>query len=329
MVAQETLSDIEIVALEPPPARVGGVRQELNQLWYGPSEVLVARRSGGGGRSSGDDEVVGAIRLAMRERPARPHGLITDLTVDDELRQTGLPERLIVAAEERLKARGAEKIDAVIVDGRGWAPYFYRLGYWSSRRTVVLAWDLSARRPVERSADFEIRQVDRPDPEQTARFILNSYQPYFRWWKEPREDQKWFRVELQPEDRQDQFERAQADVRERVIEAVRNAGRDAPQTYFLAYRHGELVGLCDAKDAPEGQDTFEWCALVAREYGGRHLGSTLIDHALEWLQQRGRRTAEYTSTSGLDDYDPLVYVATVVTGAQIRGEFLDLVKTRL
>ncbi|MBI3973834.1 MAG: GNAT family N-acetyltransferase [Chloroflexi bacterium] len=317
------IQDIHISALESVPERVLGVRQELNQLWYGPSEVLVARRRAGAAH------VVGAIRLAMRERPARPHGLIADLVVDDELQQTGLPERLVEAAEARLKARGAAKIDAVIVDGLGLASFFYRSGYWASRRTAVLGWDLANRKPIERSGEFEVRQVDRPDPEGTARFILNSYQPYFRWWKEPREDQKWLRVELQPEDRLDQFERAQAGIRERVIERVRQAGADAPQTYFLAYKNGELVGLCDVKDVPAGQDTFDWCVLVAREYGGRGLGSTLLKHALDWLAARGRATAEYTSTSGLDDYDPLIYLATVVSGAHIRGEFLDLVKTRL
>jgi GNAT superfamily N-acetyltransferase len=319
-----TLPEIEITALDAVPARVGGVRRELNHLSYGPSEVLVARR-----RGDAPEEAVGAIRLAMRERPSRPHGLLADLVVDDDLRTTGLPERLIEAGEERLKARGAQKIDAVIVDGQGWASYFHRRGFWSSRRMVVLAWDLTRRKPIETSGDFEVRQVDRPDPEQTARFIINSYQPYFRWWKEPRVDQKWDRVELQPEERDDLFERAQADIRQRVTEAVASAGKDAPQTYFFAYKQGELMGMCDAKDAPEGEDAFEWCALVAREYGGRGLGSALLGAALDWLQARGRTTAEYTATSGLDDYDPLIYLATVATGAQIRGEFLNLVKNQL
>jgi GNAT superfamily N-acetyltransferase len=324
--------EAEIVPLLSPPDRVGGVREELNQLWYGPSEVLVARppvASGPPGEGAGDDPVLGAVRLAMRENPRRPHGLIADLIVDDDLRQTGLPERLIRAAEGRLRVRGAEKVDAVVVDGQGWAPFFYREGYWSSRRTVVLGWDLVGRQALPHSPDFDVRQVDRPDPLETARFILGSYQPYFRWWKEPREDQKWFRVELQPEGEADGFERATAEVRERVVEAVRGAGRAGPQTYFLAYRDGRLVGLCDARDAPPGQDTFEWCVLVAREYGGRQLGSTLFDYALDWLRRRGRTTAEYTSTSGLDDYDPLIYLSTVAAGGSIKGEFLNLVKTRL
>ncbi len=321
--------EVQIVALESPPARVGAVRPELNQLWYGPSEVLVARWGAAAGPPAADEPVLGAVRLAMRERPARPHGLIADLIVDDAQRETGLPERLIAAAEARLKARGAEKVDAVVVDGKGWASYFYRQGYWSSRRTVVLGWDLDTRKPIERSPDFEIRQEDRPDPETLARFILNSYQPYFRWWKEPREDQKWLRVELQPEDLEDQFARATSEVRRQVIEDVRRVGERGPQTYFLAYRDGNLVGLCDALDAAEGEDTFQWCVLVAREYGGRQLGSTLYDYALEWLHRRGRKTAEFTSTSGLDDYDPLIYLTTVAAGGFIRGEFLNLVKTCL
>jgi predicted N-acetyltransferase YhbS len=317
-------TSFEITLLPDPPARVGGIRQELNQLSYGPSEVLVARRPG-----APADEVVGAIRLAMRERPAKKHGLIADLAIDDALRESGLPERLIGAAEERLVARGAEKVDAVIMDGKGLATYLYRCGYWSSRRMVVLTWDLEQRNAVERSNAFRIVQTDRPEPEETARFILNSYQPYFRWWKDVRDDQRWDRVELQPDEREDRYAQASADMREQTLQRLRDAGKDAPQTYFLAYRDDELVGLCDAKDLPEGQDTFEWCVLVTRHEGGKGLGSTLLDYALEWLRARGRRYAEYTSTSGLDDYDPLIYLSTITTGAQIRGEFLNLVKNRL
>ena len=315
----------DITPLADPPQRVGGTRQELNQLSYGPSEVLVARHLG----AASSDEVAGAVRLAMRRLPEKPHGLITDLTVDDDLRESGLPEALLAAAEDRLKARGAEKLDAVTVDGKGWASYYYRRGFWSSRRMVVLTWDLENRNPVERNADLRIEQVDRPDPELIARFALNSYQPYFRWWKESREDQKWDRVELQPDETQDSFSRAPAEIRQRALDLVDRAASDDAHTFFLAYQGDTLIGLCDAKDAPEGEDTFDWCVLVSRHFGGKGLGSTLLDHALTWLHARGRRFAEYTSTSGLDDYDPLIYLSTVATGAQIRGEFLNLVKNRL
>ena len=116
---------------------------------------------------------------------------------------------------------------------------------------------------------------------------------------------------------------------QRVTTGARRASADPAHTFFLAYQDGELIGLCDAKDAPEGEDTFDWCVLVSRHFGGKGVGSTLLDHALTWLHSRGRRYAEYTSTSGLDDYDPLIYLSTIATGAQIRGEFLNLVKNRL
>jgi hypothetical protein len=62
---------------------------------------------------------------------------------------------------------------------------------------------------------------------------------------------------------------------------------------------------------------------------GRGLGSSLLGSALRWLRdERGRTHAEYTSTSGLDDYDPLIYLSTVGTGAFMKGEFLDCVKTQ-
>jgi ribosomal protein S18 acetylase RimI-like enzyme len=319
-----TASTYRIALLADVPARVRGIRQELNHLFYGPSEVLVARAVG-----APEDQVAGAVRLAMRERPAKPHGLIADLVVDEELRESGLPEQLIAAAEERLKQRGAEKLDAVTVDGQGWAPYYFRRGFWSSRRLVVLTWDLAGRNAVERSPDFRIERVDHPDPETTAPFIVNSYQPYFRWWKEAREDQKWDRVELQEDEAVDKYQQAAKEIQQRAVELVASSGGDCPQTYFLAYQGDTLVGLCDAKDSPEGQDTFDWCVLVSRSFTGKALGSTLLDHALEWLAARGRKTAEYTATSGLDDYDPIIYLSTVVTGAQIRGEFLNLVKNRL
>jgi GNAT superfamily N-acetyltransferase len=209
------------------------------------------------------------------------------------------------------------------------AQYYYRLGYWSSRRSVVLAWDLAQLRDIPASTDYEVVQVDRPDADVIGHFILNSYQPYFRWWKEPREAQKWFRVELQPEDYEDQYERAGEEIRARVLEDVRNAGMVGPQTYFLAYRDGELVGLCDARDSGAGTDQFEWCVLMSRSSIGKGLGSTLLGHALRWLRdERGLTHAEYTATSGLDDYDPLIYLSTVATGAYIKGEFLHCVKTQ-
>ena len=318
-----TAAHFTIEILADPPARVLGERVEANQLTYGPSEILVARRH------PGDDMFIGAVRLAMRARSPFVEGLITDLQVDDDQLESGLPEALITAAEARLRAQGARKIDGLLLDGVGMAPHYYRNGYWSSRRTVVLAWDLANLRDVPESPEYEVVRIDRPDPATTGAFVLGSYQPYFRWWKEPREAQKWFRVELQPEDHEDQYARATEELREQVVANLREAGSTGAQVFFLAYRDGQLVGLCDARDAGPGKDAFEWCVLVSRSSIGRGLGSTLLGHALRWLRdERGLTHAEYTSTSGLDDYDPLIYLATVATGAYVKGEFLDCVKTQ-
>ena len=91
------IQDTIIEPLATVPARLLGVRRELNLLRYGPSELLVARRG---------EEIIGAVRYALRDDPELRHGLITDLTV--EAGQEGaadLPERLIEAAEQRLRAR--------------------------------------------------------------------------------------------------------------------------------------------------------------------------------------------------------------------------------
>lgn len=311
---------IDVIAK--PSARILGERVEANQLTYGPSELLVARAH------ATDDEIIGAVRCAMRVKSPYTEGIITDLQVDDDLRDTGLPEALITAAEARLRARGAEKIDGLLLDGLGMAPYFYRMGYWSSRRTVVLAWDLTTLRDIPIAPEYRIERVDRPDPEEIGNFILGSYQPYFRWWKERREAQKWFRVELQSEDHAAETERIADEVRQRVIADIARAGTNGPQTFFLAYRDDTLVGLCDAREGRTEDDTFEWCVLVNRQGSGLGLGSSLLGCALRWLRdERGLTGAEYTSTSGLDDYDPLIYLSTVSTGAFIKGEFLDCIKT--
>ena len=69
------IQDTTIEPLATVPARLLGVRRELNLLRYGPSELLVARRG---------EEIVGAVRLAQRDDPELRHGLITDLTVETD-----------------------------------------------------------------------------------------------------------------------------------------------------------------------------------------------------------------------------------------------------
>jgi GNAT superfamily N-acetyltransferase len=308
---------VEIEELSPTPEQLLGVREELNLLPYGPSAVLLAKEDG---------RLLGAVRCAMRDDPWRKHGLIADLQVDDERRDVGLEERLIDAAEQRLKARGARKIDAVILDGRGWAPYFYRLGYWASRKTVVMEWDLTQLGPMQDSPEYSIERPERIDVEEMTQVVLESYQPYWRWWREHREDQRWFRVEF-PADEVPPLESAELEreMRQRVIARVERFSGDPNRTFFLARRNGRPVGLCDAIRRSDG-DQLEFGVLVLRDFGGKRLGSALLGRALHWLREGGLERARVTTTSGLDDYDPTVYLYNLSYGAQMVAEFVDLVK---
>ncbi len=93
----------------------------------------------------------------------------------------------------------------------------------------------------------------------------------------------------------------------------------------IARRSGKIVGLCDVK--ADADDSMDWGVLISRDVGGWQIGSALLGPALTWLLDQGLKTAQVTTTSGLDDYDPTVYLYVLSGGAQIRGEFLILRKT--
>jgi GNAT superfamily N-acetyltransferase len=292
------------------------VRDELNLLAYGPSTVLLGTIG---------DELVGAIRYAVRDDPRRAHGLITDLQVDAAYRDAGVPEQLIRAAERQLRARGVRKLDALIQDGQGWAPYFYRLGYWASRKTVVMAWDLGRLGPVEDRPDCQIELADGPDVEAVTQLVLDSYQPYWRWWREAREDKRWERVDYPAENPPLESAALEAEMRARVRARVERIATDPARVVFLARQGERLVGLCDANRGA-GADQLDFGVLVLRDFGGRRLGSALLGRALHWLRAGGLTEARVTTTSGLDDYDPTVYLYNLAYGARILVEFVDLVK---
>lgn len=315
------VQDIVFERLPEVPARLLGTRRELNMLWYGPSELLAAR-------APGQEGIVGAVRIAHRHDSELMHGLITDLKVEPQFGQEKLAERLIEAGEQELRESGVTKIDALIGDGQGLALPFYNLGYWASRRTVVLGWDLANLAEIPMPNHVEVVQTPNPDPEAIGALILNSYQPYWTWWKDPRKDKKWYRVELQPADLDGYAKRAEARARlavESILRAANGPG-EPKQSYFIAYHNGRPVALCDAKLTAHDDDAFDWGVVLMREFGGKGLASAMLGRALHWLRDQGQATADITVTSGLDDYDPIVYVATVANRAQIRGEFLNLVK---
>jgi ribosomal protein S18 acetylase RimI-like enzyme len=308
-----------IEALTPVPEHVLGTREEANLLTYGPSKILLAKYG---------EEIVGAVRFALRQDVRRLHGLIADLSVHEDYARQGIEDSLIVAAEERLKAQGVTKIDAIVRDGEGATVPYYERGYWAARKMVLLTWDLEALGALEIDHEFTITEQPDPDPEFLADFILNSYQPYWRWWKEYKEDTRWHRVEYPAEPEAPPSEALGREMRTRVEERVAAFGSEATQTLFIARLDGEVVGLCDAKAATDDV-TFDWGLLVRRDFGGRRIGTALLWHALKWLKTQGLDSARIITTSGLDDYDPTVYLYSFAHGGTIRAEYLNLVKRRL
>ncbi len=312
-------TEITIEALTPVPEHVLGIRVEPNMLTYGPSEILLAKDGA---------EIGGVVRLALRQDARRRHGLIADLSVHEDYARQGLEEALIAAAEARLKALGVTKIDAIVRDGEGATVPFYERGYWASRKMVLLTWDLRSLSDLEISHEFTIEQHPAPEPEFLTDFILTSYQPYWRWWKEYKEDTRWHRVEYPAAPEAPPSEELGKEMRARVATRVAAFGKEAPQTLFTARLDGEFVGLCDAK-AVDDDITFDWGLLVRRDFGGRRIGSALLWHALHWLKTQGLHTARIITTSGLDDYDPTVYLYSIAHGGAIRAEYLNLVKRKL
>lgn len=296
------------------PSALGQGRREADLLWYGPSRILVARAADGD---------VGAIRFAVRTDRA-DRGLVTDLVVEEPFRGQGLAKPLITAAEKKLREGGVASVEALVLDGQKMSTPFVERGYEPFRLTVVLGWDLSKARPRPAGAGYEIEIVDRLNQDEVAAFIFDSYQPYWQWWKETGDEPAVGRTEYPVQESSDVRERQRAANWGRVLERLQRFNMTVPQRLVVARHDGKIVGLCDVKADPA--DSMEWGVLVSREHGGRALGSALLGPALGWLREQGLKTAQVTTTSGFDDYDPTVYLYTVAGGAKIRGEFLVLRK---
>lgn len=297
------------------PSSLAGPRREANQLWYSPSHLLVARTP------EGD---VGAIRYAVREdRPDQ--GLITDLFAEEPHRSRGLPAALIQEAEKALRDLGVQRVEAVVLDGQKASGPFLEAGYIILRLTVVLGWDLTKLRPFKKTDEIIVEVAEHIDPQEIAALVFSSYQPYWQWWKETGDEQAIGRAEYPVQEPSGVGEKQRTANWGRVLEQLKQFNIIVPQRMVIARRSGKIVGLCDVKADPD--DSMDWGVLIAREVGGRQIGSALLGPALHWLRDQGLKTAQVTTTSGLDDYDPTVYLYILVGGAQMRGEFLILRKT--
>lgn len=299
------------------PAALTTPRREANLLWYGPSTVFGVPKDGG---------YIGTIRTAIRNHDRLRHGLVTDLVVE-QTSDSSLAVTLIKAAEDQLRADGVTKIDAVVQDGQGRTVPFLEMGYWASRKMVVIAWDLSKPLPTSPVIPgVAVEVADRISVPDITDFILHSYQPYWQWWKNDQHDRPWERIDYPAAEPDTVEHQTLADNRVRIERMLLSFNTSVPQRMVIARRDGQIIGLCDAK-AVTGDDTFDWGVLMTRDHPGKGFGQALLLPALAWLREQGMPTAQATTTSGMDDYDPTVYLYTQ-TGGPIRGEFLNLVKHR-
>ena len=119
-----------------------------------------------------------------------------------------------------------------------------------------------------------------------SRFIKESYQPYWVPWKG---------------------------------KSLDSIGRMVPARtrFFAVYQRKQMVGLTEP---------FFFGPMMQKGALGRKIGSTMMASALQWLKDQGIKKAQWTTTSGLDDYDPAVYLATLSTGAKIEKEYIVLEK---
>ncbi len=303
---------MKIVQSNELPQELTHVHREPNLLWYGPSTLLVAKEG---------EVTLGVIRTALREHPTVRHGFIADLMVS----RAGVAEALIAEAERLLFAQDITKIDAVVVDGQNLTAPFLKEGYWVSRKTVVIEWDLSKipRAEIIPGVTFELTAT--PDPEELTDFIIRSYQPYWRWWKDDAFDRIWERIDY-PAQEPDAVEQETLRAnRSKIIEMLKVFNKTTPQRMVIARKGGRIIGMCDAT-AVKDDENLDWGVLMTRDHPGKGFGKALLVPALEWLKSQGLTHASVTTTSGLDDFDPTVYLYAESCGGVIKGEFLNLVK---
>lgn len=314
------MPDWKIITEKKLPPSLLTLHREVNLLWYGPSQLFVARQE--------DGEMRGVIRMAMRDHETLKHGLIADLQANEEYTEgkEELFQTLIAEAEKYLISQGVTKIDAVVLDGQKLTEPFLKAGYWASRKTVVLEWDLAELEVPETVKDVEIELTEKFDIEEVTEFILNSYQPYYQWWKDDAHDRLWERIDY-PAEAPDEIEQKNlADNKKRIVEMLKEFNHKIPQRWVTARKDGKLVALCDVKIMDN--ENFDWGILITREHPGKGVAKAMLLTALNWLKSQDQAIASQTATSGMDDFDPTVYLYTL-SGAKILGEFLNLVKRTL
>ena len=89
------------------------------------------------------------------------------------------------------------------------------------------------------------------------------------------------------------------------------------KTFFVAYDGEKAIGMVDAN--------LEIGVVIRKGYGGEGLGTGLLRRVLDNLKRKGKEKVTTLATSGLDDYDPQIYLYTM-NGGKIVREYICLLK---
>lgn len=298
--------------------------RDINGFIYKDSKLFVGKKFG---------EEIGAIRVAIRDDKKRNHGLISDLNISQEINPSEVGKYFIEFAENYLLSKGVNKIEVIVPEGKKLNYLFYDYGYWPSRKSVVIGWNL---KEIELSIDslpneysFDIvtsEEFSEKFINEISEFIFNSYQPYFRWWKEYKEDFRWWRTNYMDENIP-KFD--DEELREEMINRIKEylfEIKNKKSAIVRGFINGELKGICDA--IVDNDENMIVGVAVSKEFKAKHFGSNLLKKALQFLKDNGLETALTITTSGLDDYDPTVYLYTLSGKGQILAEYSILIKRK-
>lgn len=215
-------------------------------------------------------------------------GISTDKKSDGLITDLWGGEEMIKAAEKELKKNGVKKVDAYYLDGPGKLSHYHSLGYVPERRTVEIEWDLK-KFPIHNfqfPIKFKILIYKKKDMKEIEELFEDSFQPYWVAWKDGViNSYKWLRM--------------------------------VNKSWFVAYKDGRAIGCVDSD--------LEFGVVIRKGFGGEGLGSALLNHALSSLKKKGRKKVTTLATSGLDDYDPQIYLYTM-NGGKIIREYINLQK---
>ncbi len=309
------------------PPHVAQPHREYNLLQYGPSSIF--------GAYNENAQLVGVIRYAQRIKSNLVHGILADLHLDDTLtadEAKKVAAELIKGAEQALRALDCTKIDAVVIDGSRLAQHFIDAGYWASRKMVTIEWDLNTVKIPTPLPDVTLSLETQLNTNEVTDFILASYQPYWRWWKNDAFDRLWDRVDY-PDYTPDKVDEENAEHnREHVQNMLEDGfaeGLTGEHIFAVGRKNGKIIGMCDAKLVDDPLDDYsDWGVLMLKDHPGKGFGQLLLFSCLNWLKQKGKKTATITTTSGLDDFDPTVYLYVQSCGGKIKGEFNNFVKRK-